>query len=149
MRRNSQGICLMSGKQREHEGYWGRCWAVALEYHLAAEVHPSRPSDDPPDIDFHIEHPDGTVLTSWGEITGTYYDATEANGCGAQTPRVLMVCILNPTRSSGHARALWSNASATSTTISSSAAAGTLTGPLAQPFDDPQYAGRAEKSSLR
>ena len=68
----------MSGKQRQHEDYWGRCWAVPLGRHLAAEVHPNRPSDDPPDVDFRIEYPDGAVRTSWGEITGTYYDATEA-----------------------------------------------------------------------
>ena len=65
-------------EQRQHEDYWGRCWAVPLGQHLAGEVHPSRPSDDPPDINFRIERPDGTVLTSWGEVSGTYYDAAEA-----------------------------------------------------------------------
>ena len=68
----------MSDKQRQHEDYWGRCWAVPLGQHLAAEVHPTRPHDDPPDIDFHIERPDGTVVTSWGELTGSYYDRQEA-----------------------------------------------------------------------
>ena len=68
----------MSDKKRQLEDYWGRCWAVPLGQHLAAEVHPRRPFDDPPDIDFRIERPDGTVLTSWGEVTGAYHDATEA-----------------------------------------------------------------------
>ena len=68
----------MSDNQRQHEEYWGQCWAVPLGQHLAAEVHPTRPHDDPPDIDFRIERPDGTVVTSWGEVTGTYYDAQEA-----------------------------------------------------------------------
>ena len=38
----------------------------------------TRPHEDPPDIDFHIERRDGTDMTSWGEVTGTYYDSTEA-----------------------------------------------------------------------
>ena len=68
----------MSNKQRLHEDYWGRCWAVALGQHLAAEVRPTRPHEDPPDIDFRIDRPDAPVGSSWGEITGTYYDAAEA-----------------------------------------------------------------------
>ena len=55
----------MSDKQREHEDYWGRCWAVALGQHRQAEMRATRPHEDPPDIDFHIERRDGTDMTSW------------------------------------------------------------------------------------
>ena len=64
--------------QRQHEDYWASCWAVALGRHLAAEVHTSRPSVDPPDVEFPIERPEGTAVTSWGELTGTYYDSADA-----------------------------------------------------------------------
>ena len=76
--RKLDGAQLMSHKQREDEDYWGRCWAVALGRHLQAEVCSIRPDEDPPDVDFHIEVRDGTVVTSWGEITSAYYDSTEA-----------------------------------------------------------------------
>ena len=65
-------------KKSQHEDYWGRCWAVALERHMEAEIRPARPNKDPPDIDFHIRRRDGSVVTCWGEVTGTYYDSIEA-----------------------------------------------------------------------
>ena len=76
----------MSEKQRQHEDYWGRCWAAALGKHMGAEVRSSRPDEDPPDIDFHIRRRDGTVTTSWGEVTGTYYDSNEAGWLWGSVP---------------------------------------------------------------
>ena len=68
----------MSNMKRQHEDYWGSCWAVALGQHMDAEVRSTRPDEDPPDIDFHIRRCDGTVMTSWGEVTGAYYNSNEA-----------------------------------------------------------------------
>ena len=64
--------------QRQHEDYWGRCWTVPLGAYLGAEVRSSRPDNDAHDIEFRTQRSDGTVATSWGEVTGTYYDNTEA-----------------------------------------------------------------------
>ena len=64
--------------QRQHEDYWGRCWTVPLGAYLGAEVLSSRPDNDAHDIEFRIGRCDGTVATSWGEVTGTYYDNIEA-----------------------------------------------------------------------
>ena len=68
----------MSKKQRQHEKYWGMCWAVALGQHNCAQVQSSVPDEDPPDIDFLIRRFDGTEVTAWGELTGAYYDSGEA-----------------------------------------------------------------------
>ena len=64
--------------QRQHEDYWGRCWTVPLGRYLRADVQSSRPDNDAHDIEFRIQGSDGTVTTSWGEITGAYYDNSEA-----------------------------------------------------------------------
>ena len=64
--------------QRQHEDYWGRCWTVPLGVYLGAGVRSSRPDNDAHDIEFRIQRSDGTVATSWGEVTGTYYDNPEA-----------------------------------------------------------------------
>ena len=64
--------------QRQHEDYWGRCWTVPLGAYLGAEVRSIRPDNDAHDIEFRIQRSDGTVATSWGEVTGAYYDNTEA-----------------------------------------------------------------------
>ena len=68
----------MTVEQREHEDYWGRCWAGALGQLMDAEVSSTRPDADPPDVNFRIQRRDGAAITSWGEITGTYYDSNEA-----------------------------------------------------------------------
>ena len=76
-----QGGGRMNGqqrRQRRHEDYWGRCWTVPLGAYLGAEVRSSRPDNDAHDIDFWIQRSDGMVATSWGEVTGTYYDNREA-----------------------------------------------------------------------
>ena len=65
-------------RQRQHEDYWGTCWAAALAQHLNAKVLSSRPAEDPPDVDFHIEEQDGTGRTVWGEVTGVYCSNREA-----------------------------------------------------------------------
>lgn len=65
-------------QQRQHEEYWGRCWTVLLGRYLCAEVQSSRPDNDAHDIEFRIQRSDGTVTTSWGEVTGAYYDNSEA-----------------------------------------------------------------------
>ena len=64
--------------QRLHEDYWGRCWTVPLGAYLGAKVRSSRPDNDAHDLEFRIQRSDGTVATSWGEVTGTYYDNSEA-----------------------------------------------------------------------
>ena len=64
--------------QRQHEDYWGKCWAVALGQHLNAQVQSNRPHQDPPDVDFHVQKEDGAETTAWGEVTGVYYDSNEA-----------------------------------------------------------------------
>lgn len=68
----------MPAQQRNHEDYWGRCWAVALGRHLNAQVQSSRPAQDPPDVDFAVRWSDGTKTTTWGEMTGAYNDSNEA-----------------------------------------------------------------------
>ena len=65
-------------QQRQHEEYWGRCWTVPLGRYLCAKVQSSRPDNDAHDIEFRIQRSDGTVTTSWGEVTGAYYDNSEA-----------------------------------------------------------------------
>ena len=77
----------MSDKQRQHEKYWGSCWAVPLGQHMDAEVHSIRPDEDPPDIEFHIRRRDGTVMNSWGEVTGAYYDSNEAKWLWGTEPK--------------------------------------------------------------
>ena len=62
------------------------CWAIPLGKHLNAQVRWSRPDEDPPDAEFHIRKHDGTEMTVWGELTGTYYNSNEAEWLwGAQT----------------------------------------------------------------
>ncbi len=68
----------MAKRQRDHEDYWGRCWAVALGRHLNAHVQSSLPAQDPPDVDFTVQMSKGTATTTWGEVTGAYYDSDEA-----------------------------------------------------------------------
>ena len=67
----------MPTQKRDHEDYWGRCWAVALGRHLNAQVQSSLPTQDPPDVDFAVRSPDGTGTNTWGELTGAYYDSDE------------------------------------------------------------------------
>lgn len=69
---------MRSKLQRQHEEYWGRCWAVALAQHFHAEVRWARPNQDPPDCSFHVTHQDGRVMTCWGEITGAYNSPNDA-----------------------------------------------------------------------
>ena len=64
--------------QRQHEDYWGKCWAEALAQHLDAQVQSNRPNQDPPDVEFQIRMEDETRSTTWGEVTGVYYDSQEA-----------------------------------------------------------------------
>ena len=64
--------------QRQHEDYWGKCWTVALAQRLNAQIQSSRPNQDPPDVEFHMRKKDGTQTTTWGEVTGVYYDSDEA-----------------------------------------------------------------------
>ena len=75
-------------KKHQHEDYWGRCWAVALERHMDAKVRSARPHEDPPDVDFQIRRRDGTVATCWGEVTGTYYDSNEAKQLWGPEPGI-------------------------------------------------------------
>ena len=65
-------------RQRQHEDYWGTRWATALAQHLNSRVVSRRPSEDPPDVDFRIQEPDGTQRTVWGEMTGIYCNNREA-----------------------------------------------------------------------
>ena len=69
---------MRSERQRQHEEYWGRCWAVALTRRLDADVYWARPDQDPPDSDFLVKHRDGTVMNCWGEVTGAYYSRNDA-----------------------------------------------------------------------
>ena len=64
--------------QRQHEDYWGECWAEALGRQLEAQVTSVRPRQDPPDVEFHVRCGDGRKSTTWGEVTGVYYDSDEA-----------------------------------------------------------------------
>ena len=62
------------------------CWAIALGKHLNAQVRWNRPVEDPPDAEFCIQERDGTEVTVWGELAGTYYNSNEAGWLwGAQT----------------------------------------------------------------
>lgn len=69
---------MRSKLQRQHEEYWGRCWAVALARHFSADVRWTRPDQDPPDSSFHGTFQNGKVMTCWGEITGAYYSPNDA-----------------------------------------------------------------------
>ena len=66
-------------KQRQHEDYWAKCWEVPMCHYLGAQtVRASRPRHDPPDVDFHVWHPDDRETTTWGEVTGAYYGHRDA-----------------------------------------------------------------------
>jgi len=74
-------------QQRQHEEYWGRCWTVPLGRYICADVHSRRADNDAYDIEFRVQRTDGTVTTSWGEVTGAYYDNNEAEWLwGAERP---------------------------------------------------------------
>ena len=77
----------MSKKQRQHEKYWGMCWAVAFGQRNCAQVQSSVPDEDPPDVDFLIRRLDGTEVMGWGELTGAYYDSSEAKVLWGEEPR--------------------------------------------------------------
>ena len=63
--------------QRQHEDYWGKSWAIALGQHFHAEIRSNRPDEDPPDAYFHFRRHDGAGVTTWGEVTGVYYNDEE------------------------------------------------------------------------
>ena len=63
--------------QRQHENYWGKCWAIALGQHLHAAIRWSRPDEDAPDAYFHVRRHDRAEVTTWGDVTGAYYNGQE------------------------------------------------------------------------
>ena len=66
-------------KQMQHEDYWANCWEVPMcKYLRAQKVLASRPRRDPPDVHFHVLHPDGLETSTWGEVTGAYYGPRDA-----------------------------------------------------------------------
>lgn len=73
--------------KRQNEEYWGCCWAVPLGRHMEAEVSSTRPNGDSHDIEFRIQQRDGTVNTSWGEITAGYINDDEPKWWWSKTPK--------------------------------------------------------------
>ena len=75
-------------EQMQHEDYWANCWEVPMCQYLGAHtVQASRPRHDPPDVHFHILHPDGRETSTWGEVTGAYYGPRDAEWLWADEPK--------------------------------------------------------------
>ena len=70
-----------------YEEYWSERWTEPLCKYLGAqEIRAIRPLSDPPDVEFCIRDLDGRNTSTWGEITGSYYDGNEANWLWDENP---------------------------------------------------------------
>ena len=66
--------------QRQQEDHWTARWAEPMRLYLNAQsVREKRPSEDPPDVEFHVVLGDGSETKTWGEVTGTYYSSEDAS----------------------------------------------------------------------